>query len=143
MESRARHILSVLCIIASSIMSCDKLDENGLLDGNWQMTEWRTTDGNAIIATNNTLHLYYTVKLNLLKFQIFGAEQTYVLAYFRHTADSLIVTQAFARPYDDDLPLDSLSIYGCPSDGRFHITHLNHNTLVLQSQDAILSFRKY
>ena len=143
MASRARLILMVLCIMASCVVSCDKMDENGPLDGNWQLTEWRTADGNTIVATNHTLRLYYTVKLNLLKLQIFGAEQTFVLAYFQHTTDSLIVTQAFARPYDDYLPLDSLSIYGCPPDGRFHITALSHNTLKLQSQDAILSFRKY
>lgn len=143
MASRAKYLLLAICIIASSIMSCDKMDENGMLDGNWQMTEWRTTNGNTVVATNHTLRLYYTVKLNLLKFQIFGAESTYVLAYFNHTNDSLIITQAFARPYDDNLPLDSLAIYGCPADGRFRINRLNHNTLVLQSQDAILSFRKY
>lgn len=143
MGSRARHILLAVCTLAVCVMSCDKTDENGLLDGNWQMTEWRTADGSTIIATNHTLHLYYTVKLNLLKLQIYGEEPTYVLAYFRHTADSLIVTQAFSRPYDDNLPIDSLSIYGCPPDGRFRITALNHSTLMLQSQDAILSFRKY
>lgn len=142
-KATCRHIICLLLFTVVFLVSCNKMDENGALDGNWQMTEWRSASGDSIVATNESLHLYYTVKLNLLKFQIFSRPSTYVHTYFRHTGDSLIVTQAFSRPFDDVVPFDSLSAYGCPPDGRFHVDHLSHSTMVLSSSMGRMQFRKF
>jgi len=132
-------LITVICMTA-----CNKMDENGALDGNWQLTEWRTATGDSIIATNHTRKIYYTVKYDILKFQdMLDASNYHCLAYFRHQADTLVVERAFSQPFDDVIPLDSLANYGCPANGRYLIRRLTHEHLVLSSDLGVLTFRKF
>ncbi len=130
--------MTVACMIA-----CNKMDENGALDGNWQLTEWRTANGDSILATNRSCKIYYTFKLDLMKFQNMNDNNYYCLAYFRHQADTLVVERAFSQPFNDVIPFDSLANYGCPADGRYIINQLTHQRLVLCSSVGTLTFRKF
>ena len=147
-KNSTRHIRTIttasIIIVMTIFLSCDKMDENGALDGNWQLTEWRDAETDSIIATRYTYKLYYTVKLNLIKFQDMGhIASPFCLAYFRHKGDSLMIDRAFIRPDDTDIPLDSLGKYGCPADGKFTILKLTHDNMTLKSELGTLHFRKY
>ncbi len=140
MKSYTKYIAILLCL--PFFVSCEmKWDENGDLDGMWQMTEWRDKATNAIIKTKHD-SIYYCVQLKLIKFQDrdFGIQP---LAYFQQTPDSLILGKIVMWPADTVCSYTSVKKYGVPADGRFHIDALNSNHMVLSSTDATLTFRKY
>lgn len=146
LHKRNKVVMFLLtCIIASmSLTSCDKHDINGKWDGNWQLLEWRENSTGNILATNYNRKLFYAVKLNLL--QMIDYERpydTFHLCYFHYTSDSLYIDKAFQRPFDKEVPVSALSIYGCAPEGRYAINQLTHSTLVLQNSLYTLSFRKY
>ena len=123
--------------------ACDrKTDENGDLDGMWQLTEWRNKTTNQVLKTQQD-GIYYCVQLNLIKYQIGGQGSYYHFSYFTQTPDSLIVGRAFAWPGDKECPLDELTPYGVPHNGRFHIDVLNADKMVLSGELSTLYFRKY
>ena len=138
----APYFISALCLsVTMLISSCEvKWDQNGDLDGMWQMTEWRDNTG-TILATKEQGY-YFCFQLQLLKFQESGKGAHY-LSYFTATHDSLIIGRTYEWPADSISPLSSLSKYGIPSDGRLHIDLLNSNHLILSSSEGILTFRKY
>ena len=141
-----KPIVYIFISIAICILcSCDKLDENGNLDGNWQLTEWRDLKTDEVLETNETSKIYYTVKLNLLKMQDFSlrVSATTYNSQFCVRGDSLVLTQSYSRPLDNIVAFDSLAAYGCPADGRFKISTLTSTSLVLQTDNSRLSFRKF
>lgn len=125
-------------------ISCDKLDKNGDLDGNWQLTEWRDNASDSIIISNQKA-LYYTVKLDLMQFMLIGDNHRPCISYFKHYNDSLIITQAFQTKSNSDslVSIDYLKKYGVSQDGKFAIKCLNRNNLILRNADNTLTFRKY
>jgi len=136
----------LLAVVVASIMmaACNKTDENGALDGNWQMVEWRDHQTNKIIATRYSRQIYYAVKLNLIQMMEIGQPyDTFHLAYFHQTADSLYIDQVFQRPFDTIVPKDSLYRYGGAPEGRYAIIQLTHDNMVLRNSLWQLSFRKY
>ncbi|MBQ0143001.1 MAG: lipocalin-like domain-containing protein, partial [Prevotellaceae bacterium] len=56
------YILSVIILATFFCVSCEKDDKNGELDGNWQLTEWKDTQG--IIKADKSSSIFYTVKLD-------------------------------------------------------------------------------
>ena len=59
--------LTLTLSLSFSLFSCDKLDENGAFDGNWQLTEWRDNATNHVLADRYTKRIYYAVKLNIIQ----------------------------------------------------------------------------
>ena len=136
------YLLSSILLI-SLISACDrKTNENGDLDGMWQLTEWRNKATNQVFKTQQD-GIYYCVQLNLIKYQIGGLGTYYHFSYFTQTPDSLIIGRAFAWPGDKECPLDELAPYGVPHNGRFHIDVLNADKMMLSGEESILQFRKY
>lgn len=123
--------------------ACDrKTDENGDLDGMWQLTEWRDRATGQVIKTNND-HIYYCVQLKLIKFQYGGHGSSYYLSYFTHTPNDLVIGKTVYWPDDEERPLSELAPYGVPHDGRFHIDVLTGDRMQLSTDNNTLVFRKY
>ena len=123
--------------------SCDrwKWDENGDLDGLWQMTEWRDKSTHDIIKDKHD-SLYYSFQLNIMKLQ-YTNKATCYHSYFTRTDAELIIGKTILYPTDEERPLTDLTPYGVPTDGHFHIDVLNSKDMVLSSPSAIITFRKY
>ena len=138
------HIIHLsLFLILVLFSGCDewKWDENGDLDGMWQLTEWQDKATGEVVATNED-GLYYSFQLKLMKFQQTSSD-TYHLSYFTHSGNQLIVGKTIAWPADEECPLTDLSQYGVPSNGLFHIDALSKKRMQLSTDDAKLTFRKY
>lgn len=135
-----RFTILTLCTLALCV-SCDKLDCNGDLDGNWQLTSWENKTDGSIAATNKD-GIYYTVKLELIKISRTGEPQ-YYLSRFRQTKDSLILTEVHVSPFDSLAAPKDMKVFGVSEDGRFHIDKLDAKKMVLSNSIGILSFRKY
>lgn len=144
MEHKMTRIAVVAIILIMCTASCDKTDINGDLDGNWQLIEWRDNATQSIVATNMNRRIYYTIKYNILQTKdVDESYDTFYLSYFHYTNDSLFIDRTFHRPFDTEEPIDSLIKYGCPPDGKFAITTLTSDRLVLSCSKSRLTFRKY
>ncbi|MBQ7742346.1 MAG: lipocalin-like domain-containing protein [Bacteroidaceae bacterium] len=128
------------------VTSCDKVEDNGRFAGMWQLTEWkRLPDGQVVADRYKSIYhkeydgIYYSVQLDLMAFN--GRSQ--YLARFRRTADSLFIGTVYHGPKDDIVDYDALADYGVPGDGKFAIDKLTRSALVLRSDTAQLTFRKY
>ncbi len=143
-KMKRKVIVAIIIILIMCLESCDKTDVNGDLDGNWQLIEWKDNATQSIVATNMSRRIYYTIKYNILQTKDIDASyDTFHLSYFHYTNDSLFIDKTFRRPFDTEEPLDSLVKYGCPADGKFAITTLTGNKLVLSCPNSRLTFRKY
>lgn len=124
--------------------SCDKTDENGDFDGNWQMTEWRSNATNDIIGTRFTHRIFYAVKLNILQMRDYeNSYDTWHLSYFHCKGDSLYIDKVFHRPFDRVENVDSLAKYGCAPEGRYVFVKLTKDDMILKNSLYTLTFRKY
>lgn len=135
--------LSIILLVAAAIVnlsSCDKVDDNGRFFGMWQMKEWKALPSGEIRATKDD-RIFYSVQLHLMQFKKIGGSQ--YLSRFRHKGDSLIIGTVFGGASDDTVSIARLAPFGVPADGRFHIDELSDHTLVLSSDSARLTFRKY
>lgn len=131
-------LLSIICLTA-----CDKMDTNGALDGNWQLTEWKDADGN-IIADNHS-GIYWTIKLNLIQIRQIYKSVNY-LSYFSHTGDNLILTEVHITPLDELVQLPDSAIahdYGVTGKGQFAIKRLTNDNLILENDEYTFNFRKW
>ena len=121
------------------VTSCDKVEDNGSFAGMWQLTEWKHLPEGNVVADKYD-GIYYSVQLDLMAFNGKGSQY---LARFRRTADSLSIGTVYHGPKDDIVDYDALADYGVPSDGKFAIDKLTRSALVLRSDTAQLTFRKY
>lgn len=137
--------LSILSLLSLFILlsSCGKLPMNGQLDGMWQLMHIAPTAGEEIDTKEQ--RLYYLVQLELLGLQRGGSVE--YLGRFVQSSDSLIVydfrvhisgdnsTQAVAG---DLLPW---GIKG--TSAHFAIEKLDGKNMLLRSDEALLTFRKF
>lgn len=125
--------------------SCDKIDCNGDLDGQWQMTEWISPTGE--IIGNKDLQLYYSFQLQMMMFQRFSSPSAQQRSLFEHRGTSIRIYNPFlyvGDGHDEFLSMDVLQRYGVPYDGIMEIEHLSSNKLILSSAErGRLTFRKY
>lgn len=131
----------ILSCYAVTLLSCDKVDDNGDLGGMWQLTEWKAVPDGTVVATKEDA-IFYSVQLNLMKFSRDNDLSNCHLARFSHKGDSLFVGKVYARPLDKEVQVADLAKYGVPASGRFAI-ELNSKHMVLRSDEAVLKFRKY
>ena len=141
MKKSIYNILALIALI-STAASCDKVDDNGNLGGLWQLTEWRALPSGEVRA-NKAQAIFYAVQLNLMKFSIHNDIDTYHLARFIHRNDSLILGKIYARPDEHEVSAAELAKYGVPPSGAFAIDNLTSSRMILRSDSAILTFRKY
>ena len=150
--SAAKNLVIVYCLqfivysllFTFSLSSCDKLDENGAFDGNWQLTEWRDNATNHVLADRYTKRIYYAVKLNIIQMRDYSKPyDTWHLSYFHRSNDSLYIDKVYHRPFDREEPVDSLALYGCAPEGRYAFIKLTHDDMILRNSLYTLTFRKY
>ena len=138
-------LLSILLGIMSVISSCDKFDCNDGLDGQWQMYEWKSSDGKLI--GDKEMQIYYSFQLQMMMFQKLSVSKRYQLSSFQNMGSSIRVYEPVkykGNGHDEILSMDVLKQYGVPSDGMMKVESLTSKTLVLSSPETgKLSFRKY
>lgn len=139
-------MLSLILYVTLLFLSgCDKLDCNDGLDGQWQMLEWKSADGE--IVANKEAKIYYCFQLQMMMFQKLSAPSTYVFSSFHNQQTSIRIYDPIKYKGDGHdliLSMDTLKQYGVPSDGLMKIDRLSNDTLVLSSNETgRLIFRKY
>lgn len=138
-------LLSILLGIMSVISSCDKFDCNDGLDGQWQMYEWKSSDGKLI--GDKEMQIYYSFQLQMMMFQNLSVSKRCQLSSFQNFGSSIRVYDPIkyqGNGHDEILSMDVLKQYGVPSDGMMKVESLTSKTLVLSSPETgMLSFRKY
>ncbi len=139
MKKIFKYTLISLCL--AFCCSCDKIDDNGDLGGFWQLTEWKSLPDGQVLATNHD-GIYYSVQLDLMGFRGRGASY---LSRFSHRNDSLFIGPVYKNmgAHDEEVPISSLAGVGVPATGAFAVQHLTHSKMILRSDEAVLSFRKY
>ncbi len=145
MKRIIHHIICVaICtIIGTTFMACEiKRDTNGELGGMWQLTLWTDAQGDTVATNKNAIYYHFQQKLMKLE-RMDGKGTGQYLLYFTHEPNNLIISNAYARPYDTPVELSTLQHYGIPQDGHFHIDALNDSRMQLSSVEGTMSFRKY
>lgn len=132
--------LCLLCTLCAGFTSCEtKWDENGDLDGLWQLTEWHDRTTGASKAQKGDI--YFSFQLNMMKMQR-KSKGNYYLSLFRHKGDSIVLDRTIEYPADTLVSPDTLKL-AVPVEHRFHIDHLNKKRLQLSTATDVLQFRKY
>ena len=121
-------IYIVLC--SALFASCQKADDNGDLGGYWKLLQIEEITNDTIIDTRNE-DRFWAIQLRMITTNNGGKGR------FQHTGDSLFV-QMLQKPSN---PKD-VGLYN-HEDERFGVTLLNRNSMILQSKDVILTFRKF
>ena len=134
-------LLPLLLILTLAFSACTKEDNNGDLGGNWQLLCWQSLPDGATTATNAD-GIYYTIHRSTLRLRRLDLADTY-LASFAVRGDSLIRDRVFLSPFDDPATPSDLAPFGFSATGRMRIVSLSSDRLVLQSDAACLTFRKY
>ena len=142
-----KNSIYLLFGLVLTIIGCGKMDTNGTLDGNWQMTEWIDNSTKEVVKDKNA-QLFYTIKLELLQMQDKSRESVETmpyLAYFDHRGDSLILGKVFKKMNNTDtlVTFSDVQKLGVAPDGKFFIELLTDEHMVLRNNINTLKFRKY
>lgn len=129
-------------LLTLPLTSCDKMDCNGRLDGNWQLTRWEDRSSGEVRADKHT-GIYYCVKLDLIQLKRLKEGRPTFLTRFVHRDDSLFIGEVHMSPFDEIVSRDKLVDYGVEPDGKFRVEVLNRDRMVLSNPHSILTFRKY
>lgn len=121
--------LSCMLLLAS----CQKLDDNGDLGGNWKMLQLEEFERDTVIDTRQD-DRFWAIQLDLM--QLTGGH-TEGKGRFQHVGDSLYVQMIY-------IPVN-YRYYGLynPKDDRFEVIHLDRKKMILKSKYVKLDFRKF
>ena len=155
---RHKIILSILTGICVTLQllncACDRVDHNGKLYGQWQLMEWKDTQGQ--MKGDKNTGLFYNVNLELLYMQHknYVDNQTRatdeIRCTFCHRADSLLITGVYIPKANTDTEVTDqqtkeyhLRNHGA-GNGRMRIITLSNSCLSLINSDQdTLTFRKF
>lgn len=144
-KSLLRIFTVFIAFLVLILGSCDKMECNDGLDGQWQMYEWKSPDGEVIAGKE--MKLYYSFQLQMMMFQRLSSSSGYLLSSFENRKSSIRIYDPIKYAgggHDDVLPMDTLSYYGVPMDGIMQVEKLTGSILVLSSKETgTLTFRKY
>ena len=134
--------VTLLCI------SCDKMDCNNGLDGQWQMTEWKLPNGD---VKESKPQIYYCFQLDMMIFKRPSNNSSNQFAQhispFENKGSHIVVKAPLkyvGGGHDVELPMSELKVYGVPENGDMTVEELTSDRLVLRSdQYGTLIFRKY
>ena len=147
MVKRANNMFkqAIVALISVLLFSCDKVDCNGYLDGQWQMIEWTSPSGE--LVGNNEMQIYYSFQLQMMMFQRLSTSSGQQRSSFENQGSSIRIYDPIeyqGHGHDKILSMDVLSRYGVPSNGMMKIEHLSPQKMVLSSTEkGRLTFRKY
>ena len=123
-----RIIYILLC--ATVFASCQKADDNGDLGGWWKLLRIEELHNDTIIDKSQE-DRFWAIQLKMITTNNGGKGR------FQHIGDSLFI-QMIQKPYD----AKAVGLYN-HEDEHFGVTILNRNSMVLESKDVILTFRKF
>lgn len=126
-------------------VSCDKIDDLGGLEGQWQMTEW--VDATGQLYATQEIQIYYRFQLGLIAFHKVSHPDGFIHARFENKDRAIRIYSPFeygGAGHSNILSMATLQKYGVPQNGMMKIEELTSSKLVLSSPDVgTLSFRKY
>lgn len=125
--------LSLLALLGS----CTKADHNGLLGGNWRLSE----------------HVFFSLYTDMVQWRHLQSAHTY-MGHFRHSGDSLVLTLSDGQTrgiYCNDGSHDvavtnaaDLPVEFCiPANFGYRIVRVSGSELVLQAGAQTLTFKRY
>ena len=122
--------LIYILLCTTLFASCQKADDNGDLGGYWKLLQIEEIGNDTIIDKRNE-DRFWAIQLRMITTNNGGKGR------FQHTGDSLFV-QMLQKPSN---PKD-VGLYN-HEDERFGVILLNRSSMILQSEDVILTFRKF
>ncbi len=124
-----KFFFSVVTLLLLLLSACQKADDNGDLGGFWKLLKIEDLATNETTDTKD-VDRFWAIQLDLLSINgCYGR--------FQHAGDSLFVQMVNVPEEAKDFGLYN------PKDERFGVNHLDRNRMVLQSEFAILTFRKF
>lgn len=118
----------LFCLLGSA---CSKLPINGKLDGQWQVQQIEYRSG----ETETPKQTYYNFSLHTVNLMQVGG--SFAAGNMQYSGDSLWISMPVSS-------LEGLRLFGLNrQDTRFGVEKLTSSQLVLQSDYARLSFRKF
>lgn len=145
-----KKILVVTLLIASVLLSCDKMPMNGDLDGMWQLMSEQVGDSTISRKSDG---VYLSFMLHTVQFDTVGGRACYY-SEFTHQGDTIALSnichnsQTYATT-DTNEPVteEELSIlrpWGVYTlSPCYHVDRLTKETLVMTSEWSTLRFRKF
>ena len=152
------RLLFLLTMALLAPAACDKLPENGPLDGQWQLMEiaTRQTPGDDAYSQREAQkdkRVYWCFQLRLLCLRSatgnLNGRSYESMGRFRFTGDSLAVTELYVHFRSRDslvtdpctTMFEPFGIAGCAD--TFRIERLDGRQMVLRSNSRRLTFRKF
>lgn len=139
------------CLLAIfAFVACDKMPENGDLDGQWQMTSIKHLDHDAPSALDGKV--YWSFQLKLLSIytpgDLHNQVSNYTFCRFQVKGDSLFITDSYVHKMDTDSILNETATYldvvGLHNNREsYAIKTLTDSRMVLRSDYHELEFRKW
>lgn len=138
-----------LMSLAIALAACDKLPENGDLDGQWQLTELHERhhaapedDGQYDVREQR---IYWNFQLRMLQIQTTVGQYN---AYFSHRDNRLVIPEIYRKEQNNDIPLTDpatteLAYTGIRGNtANFKVNKLGKRQMILTSETDSLVFRK-
>lgn len=133
-----KHFLNtVLVVFCVLLTSCSKMDDNGDLGGNWQLTP----------------QVYFSVYTNMVQWRDVSTENAIFMGYFRQSADSLFLTLTDGTPGiykndgSNDVPVTDAAMMPAnipvAADFGYKVVKLSSSELVLGVNGKEFALRKY
>lgn len=139
------------CLLAIfAFVACDKMPENGDLDGQWQMTSIKHLNHDAPSTLNGKV--YWNFQLKLLSIytpdDLHDQGSNYTFCRFQVKGDSLHITDSYVHSMNIDIKLDETATYldvvGLHNNREsYAIQTLTDSRMVLRSDYHELEFRKW
>jgi hypothetical protein len=110
--------------------SCQKADDNGDLGGWWKLLQIEDIKNDTVIDKRGE-DRFWAIQLRMITTNNGGKGR------FQHIGDSLFV-QMIQKPSDGK----NVGMY-TPEDERFGVNRLTNKSMILQSDEVVLTFRKF
>ena len=147
---RTKYFLPFL-LAAFTLVACDKMPENGDLDGQWQMTSIKHLAHDAPTPALSG-QVYWSFQLKLLSIytpkDLHNQGTHYTFCRFQVKGDSLHITRSYVHSMNTDIEMDETATYldvvGLHNNREsYAIKTLTDSRLVLHSDYHELEFRKW
>ena len=140
-----KYSIFALVVVVASMTSCDSKRDASDLYGMWQLTQWRSADGQ-VIATKED-KVYYSFQLQMARFTRLTSPRVEIRALCERTEGMIRIYDPFVyigNEHDSVVPMENLRYVGVPSNGEMKVVSLSSGSLVLATEAAdTLTFRKY
>ncbi len=142
---KGRGFLLLLFLLIAFTGCEKKWDQNGDLDGMWQLVEWKDKDGK-VKATKEDM-IFYSFQLQMASFRKQSEPIFFIRTSMKMETELIRIYDPIiykGNRHDEIQPMSILSAVGVPEDGIMRLQTLTGSKLVLRANNEdILTFRKY